>query len=357
MVHGAIYDAVNAIDGGYQPYLESPPARPWYSMDAAVATAAHDVLVHLLPDQKAALDDLYRASLDAVADGDAKEGGIETGEEAAEEMIEERADDGRFGPFRFTEGSDPGEWRTEPPLFASDPFAWVAEVDPFLIDNPSQFRTSGPNPLTSEAYAADFAEVKALGSLSSKERTEEQTDVALFWADHAGALWSRIFRALASDRGLGTADNARFFAMLYLTGADAAIACWNDKAHWSSWRPITAIHHAGSDGNPDTTRDGTWAPLIPTPPFPEHPSGHSCGSASFVRTLRDFFGTNRLTFEATSTVSGTTRTFHHATTAIKEVLDARVYSGIHFRTADLQGARLGRQVARWRERYYFQPAA
>ena len=355
IVHGAIYDAVNAIDGGYRPYLEAPSARSWYSMDAAVATAAHDVLVHLLPDQMAALDAKYQASLDRIADGDAKAGGIDVGEDAAEEMIEERADDGRFGSFRFTEGSDPGQWRTEPPLFASDPFAWVAEVEPFLIESPSQFRTSGPYDLTSDEYAKDLAEVRSVGSLEDSTRTSDQTDIAGFWADHGPALWSRIFRSLAADHDLTTVENARLFAMLYLTGADALIGCWEDKAHWNFWRPITAIHKAGSDGNPDTRKDGDWAPLIPTPPFPEHPSGHSCASASFVRTLRSFFGTNELTFETTSSVSGTTRSFQRATQAIKEVIDARVYSGIHFRNADRQGARLGRQVARWREHHYFQP--
>ena len=357
MVHGAIYDAVNAIDGGYQPYLEAPPARPWYSVDAAVAAAAHGVLVHLLPDQEAALDGLYQASLDRIADGDAKSYGIETGEEAAEEMIAERADDGRFGPFRFTEGSEVGEWRTEPPLFLSDPNAWVARVQPFLVESRSQFRSNGPDPLTSEAYAVDFNEVKSLGSLESVARTEDQTDMALFWSEHAAAMWSRIVRTLAAARDLSTADNARLFALLYLTGADALITCWADKARWSFWRPITAIHEARHDGNPDTRKDEDWAPLLPTPPYPEHSSGHSCFSGSVVHTLRDFFGTNEIAFEATSTASGTTRTFQRATQAIKEVLDARVYAGIHFRNADNQGARIGRQVARWREHHYFQPAA
>ena len=238
----------------------------------------------------------------------------------------------------------------------SDPNAWVARVQSFLIDSRSQFRSSGPDPLTSEAYAGDFDEVKSLGSFESAARTDDQTDMALFWAEHAPAMWSRIFRSLATERDLSTADNARLFAMFYLTGADALIACWDDKAYWNFWRPITAIHEAGADGNPDTTKDEDWAPLLPTPPYPDHPSGHSCFSGSVVHTLRDFFGTNEIAFEATSAISGTTRSFRRATQAIKEVLDARVYSGIHFRNADRQGARIGRQVARWREHHYFQPA-
>ena len=143
--------------------------------------------------------------------------------------------------------------------------------------------------------------------------------------------------------------------MMYLTAADAAISCWDDKAQWLYWRPITAIREAGADGNRATDADPGWLPLIATPPYPEHPSGHGCVSGSITESLRDFFGTDRAEFSATSAFSGTTRRFTRFSQAIEEIIDARVYSGIHFRTADEQGARIGKQVASWRDRHYFEP--
>lgn len=355
MMHGAVYDAVNAIDGRHEPYLGAPPARPWYSKDAAVATAAYRVLVAVLPAQQARFDELYARSLAAVADGRAEEGGVAVGSAAASAMLAARANDGRFGSFRWPVGFEPGQWRPTPPMFVNDPFAWIARMRPFLIDDPSRFRTAGPYPLTSAQYAEEFAEVKAFGSLTSSVRTAEQTEIARFWADHPVALWSRIFRQLSTEHRLRAADSARYFAMLYLTAIDAGISCGDDKAHWLFWRPITAIREAAGDGNPATEPDPGWLPLMVTPPFPEHPSGHTCFSGAVTRTLRDFFGTNHVRFSAHSIGSATTRSFTRFSQAIKEVIDARVYSGIHFRIADVQGARLGKKVARWREQHYFRP--
>lgn len=356
MVHGAVYDAVNSIDRRHEPYLGALRARRWYSKDAAAATAAYRVLVSLVPAQQVALEARYRASLAAIPEGKAKAGGIAVGEAAAAQMIAARTGDGRFGPFRFPVGSEPGQWRPVLPMFVNDPAAWVARVKPFLIRDPSDFRTDGPNPLRSKRYAREFAEVKSVGSLSSSSRTAEQTDMARFWAEHPTAMWSRVFRQLAAGHQLGGAESSRMFATLYLTAADAIIACWDDKARWPFWRPITAIREADTDGNRHTDADPSWLPLIATPPYPEHPSGHGCLSGSIVETLRDYFGTDRAEFSATSAVSGTTRSFHRFSQAIEEIIDARVYSGIHFRTADEQGARLGKQVARWREQHHLQPA-
>jgi hypothetical protein len=353
MVHGAVYDAVNSIDRGYQPYLIKVRARRWYSQDAAAATAAYRTLVGIVPTQQLTLEKQYLASLASIPPARAKDGGIAVGEAAAAAMLAARANDGRFGPFRFTTGSEPGEWRPALPAFVSDPNAWVARVTPFLLRNAEQVRTHGPRKLTSGRYARELAEVETLGSANSSERTDDQTDMSKFWAEHAIAMWSRIFRGRAAGERLGTADSARYFAMLYLTAADAAIGCWDDKARWSFWRPITAIREADTDGNPATDPDRAWLPLLPTPPYPDHPSGHNCVSGSIVATLQDFFGTDRAKFSATSAVSGTTRTFTRFSQAIDEIVDARVYSGLHFRSADVQGARLGREVARWREQHYF----
>jgi hypothetical protein len=356
MVQGAVYDAVNAIDRGYEPYLVAPRAKRWYSTDAAAATAAYRVLSSLLPGQQAQLDGLYGASLGAIPEGRAKDGGIAAGDAAAAAMLAARANDGRFGPFRFPVGTAPGEWRPVLPAFVNDPNAWVARVTPFLIEGPSEYRTPGPNPLTSERYAREFAEVKELGSLTSATRSADQTDAARFWAENAIAMWSRIARQLAADHQLGNVDAARLFARLNLTGADAAIACWDDKAHWGFWRPITAIREADTDNNPATDPDPDWLPLLSTPPYPEHPSGHNCFSSSVVSTLRDFFGTDRATFSATSAASGTTRTFTRFSQARQEIIDARVWSGIHFRIADEQGANLGLRVADFSRTHFFQAA-
>lgn len=356
MMHGAVYDAVNAIDGGHQPYLGAPPAEPWYSKEAAAATAAYRVLASILPaGQQDALLATYQASLDAIEDGPAEDGGIATGEAAAAAMVAARTGDGRFGTPGFPVGSAPGEWRPVPPAFINDPAAWVADVTPFLIDTASQFRSDGPNPLTSAEYAEEFAEVKALGSATSTLRTAEQTEAARFWGvGPPPVTWAIMFRSLARDHDLPVADEARLFAMLYLTAADGAISCWDDKRHWGFWRPITAIREADTDGNPATEADPAWTPLLPTPPYPDHPSAHTCVSGSFVYTLQDFFGTDKVAFGARNPFSGIQRDFTRFSEAIKEIVDARIWAGLHFRTADVHGAVIAKKVAHWRDTQYFQ---
>jgi PAP2 superfamily len=355
MVHGAVYDAVNAIDGGHEGYLiSSRLARPSDSEEAAAATAAYRVLAHLVPAQQATLDALYASSLAAVPDGPRKTRGIAVGEAAAAAMIAARTNDGRFGAFRFPVGSEPGVWRPVPPALANDPNAWLKDVTPFLIENPSQFRSKGPLALTSRRYAREFDEVKSLGSLTSTARTADQTHSARYWAENPPATWSRIFRTLSAQQGLALAVNARLYAMLYMTAADALIAVWDDKAHWSFWRPITAIREAGSDGNPRTQPQDGWTPLIANPPYPEHPSGHTGLSGSIVKTLQQFFGTDEIAWSDTNN-AGLTRSFSRLSQAIDEIVDARVWSGIHFRAAEKQGQRIGRSVARYRQGRYFRP--
>jgi len=203
--------------------------------------------------------------------------------------------------------------------------------------------------------------VKSLGSKTGSTRTVDQTQAALFWADHPIAMWTRIFQDLAEDQDLTTAQSARYFAMLYLTGSDALIACFLDKELHSFWRPQTAIRSAGSDTNPDTDADGAWESLLGNPPYSDHPSGHNCISSSIVATLQDFFGTDVMSFGATSTPSTAVpsaipREFSSFSQVIKEIRKARVWAGLHFMSADAQGATLGRKVADYREQHYFQPA-
>ncbi len=267
-------------------------------------------------------------------------------------MIAARTGDGRFGAYRFPVGSGPGAWKPVLPAFVNDPFAWLKDVRPFLIQSGSQFRSDGPLSLTSLKYAREFDEVKAYGSATSVARSADQTHAARYWAENPPATWSRIFRTLSAQQGLSLEENARLYAMLYLTAADALITVWNDKAHYLFWRPITAIREADTDGNPTTAADPAWLPLIPTPPYTEHSSGHSGLSSSFVATLQDFFGTDRIGWTDTNN-GGLTRSFTRFSRAIDEVVSARVWSGIHFRTSDEQGAKIGQQVARYREQHYF----
>ena len=365
IVQGAVYDAVNAIAGGYRPYLTKPAANPWDSQEAAAATAAYRVLASVLPSQAGGLQTTYDAYVAALPDSPAgaKAGGVAAGEAAAAAMIAARTGDGRGGPFTFVFGTGPGEWRLAPPTFAVDPAPWVGNVRPFLIKSPSQFRSDGPNPVTSRAYAADLNEVKSVGSLTSTTRTADETDAAIWWQDHGSALWNRIVRGLAT--ALPVADTARLFARVDLAAADAAINCWNDKYYWRFWRPVTAVREAGNDGNPATAADPNWLPLfdpstpaagapLVTPGFPDHPSGHGCVSGATVHVLQDFFGTDKVAFSAFSNKSLTTRRFNRLSSALKEVINARVWAGIHFRTADVQGAVMGKKVAHWEAKHYFQ---
>jgi hypothetical protein len=369
MVQGAVYDAVNAIDRGHQPYLVQPASNPTDSKEAATAAAAYQVLVGLFPDQLGTLQPQYDAYIAALPDDPpgSKAAGIAIGEATASAMLTARMNDGRFGPSPTPYPIAPGIWRPTPPNFANDPAPWVGNVRPFLVTSAEMLRTDGPNALTSAAYTEDFNEIKEVGSLYSATRTADQTDAAIFWQDHAHALFNRIFRALAASQNLSIADSARMFAMENLAAADAAIGCWNDKYYWQFWRPITAITEADTDGNPDTQADPTWLPLfdpstpvcnlpsLVTPPFPDHPSGHCCATSAFMYTLKNFFGTNRIAVSAFSNKSCTTRNFDRFSDILDEVIDARVWGGIHFRTADTQGALLGKKVAHYLKNHYFRP--
>jgi hypothetical protein len=375
MVQGAVYDAVNAIDGGYEPYLAAPAADPSDSKEAAAATAAYRVLIGLFPGQQGALQPLYEASLGQIADGDAKSGGIAVGEATAAAMLTERTGDGRGGPFTPVFGTDPGEFRLGPPqgptgIVARDPAAWAGNVRPFIVPDVETLRTDGPNALQSAAYAEDVNEVKELGSLDSTTRTPDQTAASIFWQDHGLAIWNRVLRGLAMSEDLNIVDSARLFAMTSLAAADGGIGCWNDKYYWNFWRPIHAIRDAALDGNPATEADPDWLPLfdpsvpvsgapLVSPGFPDHPSGHTCISGAVVHTMQSFFGTDKVEFTATSNkclpAPCPPRSFARFSGVLKEVIDARVWSGIHFRTADVQGAVLGKKVAHYLEKHYFQP--
>jgi hypothetical protein len=238
------------------------------------------------------------------------------------------------------------------PAFVSDPFAWLKDVRPFLIESSSQFRSKGPLELTSPQYVRELAEVQSVGSLTSTTRTADQTHAARYWAENPPRTWNRIFHTLSAQQGLSLEENARFFGMLYLTVADALISVWDDKAHHSFWRPITAIREAANDGNPATTADPSWLPLITTPPYPDHPSGHSGLSGSICVVLAEFFGTENVPLTDTN-LGGLQRSWASFPQMIDEVVDARMWSGIHFLNPDRQGRELGEDVAKYTTKRYF----
>ena len=364
MVHAAMYDAVNAIDRRHAPYLVEPAAKRSYSMDAAAATAAFRVLVDsqpsvVQPAHQAQLVDaatsLYVAQLAAIPAGPDKDGGIATGDAAGEAMSNARRHDGRFSPFRFGVGTLAGQWRPTPPAGVSDPFAWVKDVEPFLIRSPSEFGGPPPFALTSRRYAREFDEVKSLGSATSTTRTPDQTDAARFWgATNPVGTWSRLYRDIAQRYGRSRADDARMFAILYLAAADTTITVWVDKAKYLFWRPITAIREGDADGNPRTVGDPGWSPLVPTPPYPDMPSALSALSGASAATLQRFFGTDDLEFGTTNAI-GIPRAYARFSQAEADVVDARVWAGIHFRHADEVGASTGERIAEWQQRRFLQP--
>ena len=376
MVQGAVYDAVNAIDRGHQPYLvdlDDVGAQPWVSQDAAAATAAHRVLKAITPVARhAGLDTAYTTTLAGIPDGPIEQGGVAAGEAAAAAMIDARMGDGFMTAFTPTIGTDAGDWRPIgwPATPAFDPDGYVGNMKPFLIKSPSQFRSKGPYALTSKKYARDFNEVKELGALNSSTRTADETAAAVFWQFAPIALWNPLMRDLADRYDLDTADQARLYGMVNLAGADGAIACWNDKYHWNFWRPRAAIREADTDGNPRTIADPSWeslfaaatvtTPPLGTPPFPDHPSGHGCLSAAVLNTMADFFGTDKVEITVVSgrSLNGVPippRTFKRLSDATDEIIEARIWGGIHFRNADVQGTVIGKKVAKYLRKHYFRP--
>ena len=365
MVQGAVYDAVNSIDGGHQPFVDGlPAASPTASKEAAVATAAYRVLDGLgrapvppLPDAvRTTLLGQYNDTLASIPDSTSKTQGIAAGQAAATAMLEARDGDGRYVSFPLTVGTEPGEWRPAPPSNGIDPNSWISEVDPFTLLSTSQFRTPGPRNLNSAAYAAEYNEVKSLGAVNSP-RNPAQEAVARFYNVNPVELFNRTYRGISQTQGLSLVEDARLFGMLNVAGADAIINCWNDKRFHSFWRPISAIRAGDDDGNPRTEGDESWTPLEATPPYSDHASGYNCVSGSFMNTGKAFFGGDHMDFSVVRAASapGVAREYHRLTDVVDDTMDARVWQGIHFRSADVQGARIGRQVAEWVDASAFHP--
>jgi hypothetical protein len=375
VVQGAVYDAVNAIGPKqHRPYLLKQRAGARASIDAAIATAAYDVLSNLVstaperapfPGRAGLLSTLsteYAASLDAIDNGASKSQGIKIGHAAAKAMLDSRVGDGRFGPSQWDGSTGVGKWQ---PLIvngapALDPTPWVGTVKPFLIQSSSQFRSVPPPALDSTQWATELNEVKALGRATGSTRTDAQTYYAKWWQSAPGLSWNEVARQLITRNDLSAADAARLLALQNLTGADAAINCWNDKYWFDFWRPWNAITTTLNDGNAGTTTDPTWTALI-TAPYPEWTSGHNCLDASQVTVLRLFFGDAPGSFQITSfstflaPAEPKVRSFDTLSQPLAELIEARIWAGLHYRSSDVAGQVLGGNVARYGIAHYFQP--
>jgi hypothetical protein len=363
IVHVAIHDAVQAFEKRFEPYHAQISGAAG-SPVAAVATAAHDVLLNLFPAQAATLNTQYAEYL-ASQGLSANDPGVVVGQQAAAGILALRANDGRF-PSNFppfTGGTEPGVWRPTPsylsgppPTLAPGAIPWLATVTPFTLKSPSQFRAAPPHKLASKRYAEEYNEVKALGALQNSTRTAEQTDLAYFYADN-GVL-TRALRTIATTYINNLGESARLFALAHLAVADAIITSWDSKYFYVFWRPVTAIQQGDNDGNPRTQGDPTWQPLINTPNYPEHTSGANNISGAITRILQLFFGTDDLPFTVTSTYPlavQKSRTYTRFSDAADDVVNARIYLGIHFRTADEDALKQGRRVAKWVFKHFLRP--
>jgi hypothetical protein len=352
----AVYNAVVGITGRYQPYKWRPDAPEGASPQAAAATAAYRVLLTYFPASQARLDAAYAASLAQVPDGRAKQSGIRFGERAAARIVELRTDDGRFAAITFDVPPAPGVWRPTPPALAPFFDPWLARMRPLLLRSNSQFRPPAPPALTSRRYTREFDEVKTLGSKTGSQRTPQQTETALFFSDIAIVPLQTALRDLVTRHELDISDSARLFAAVDMSAADGIGVSWDSKLHFGYWRPITAIQLADDDGNPATIADPAWEPLIVTPPYPDYTSGLTTVVGAASRALTRVLGTGRIDLTITSAAAGVTRHYEFAAQLNRDAVDARVWSGIHFRTADVVGNRMGKQVGDWALDHYFHPA-
>ena len=382
MVQAAVHDAINAIDRRSRPYAFTTRGSSSASVDAAIAAAARDALVSVIgtlpesPECRAAgialTNDLYTAALALVPDGQPKLDGVAVGQAAAAAIIALRANDGSEQPmtdFDYPQGTEPGEWRFTPDF--PFPFAFGTtwgEVTPFVLHRSKQFMPPPPYRLKSARYAADYDEVKRLGGNNNptiSERTDDQTEIGLFWLESSPLAWNRLARAVSADHALDVWENARLFALLNLAMADGYIASWKTKYTYNFWRPITAIRLGDTDGNRATQGDPAWTPLQFTYPMPDHDSGHAVQGGVAAEILKQVFGTDDVAFTACSTTlpagsncgeaTEVRRSYTSFSQAATENSESRIYVGIHFRKAVENGERHGRKIAKYAVHRFLKP--
>ncbi|MGI9028836.1 MAG: vanadium-dependent haloperoxidase [Ilumatobacteraceae bacterium] len=351
----AVYDAVMAVEGGYEPFAVDIDAPDGASSEAAVAAAAHRILVYYLPGQAASIvEPAYESSLATIPDGQAELDGVATGDAVARQLIDVRADDGFRDAVTYTPPNPPipGVWLPTAPSPPIGPYLGLME--PFSLRSADQFRPSGPPRLDSRRWAREYNEVKEIGSTTSTTRTAEQTLAARFWAEPPVQQARGSFRTFVLDHQLDIVDAARFMAMISVTYADALIACFDAKYVYTFWRPITAIRAGDTDGNARTIADPAWATLLPgTPNHPEYPSAHSCITPAGGRVIARFLGTRSIDFTVPSLTGLGDRHYAHVRDLEYEVGNARIWGGIHFRSAIVDGVKIGTRVMNWVRAHHF----
>ncbi|MET0208904.1 MAG: vanadium-dependent haloperoxidase [Burkholderiaceae bacterium] len=346
-VHLAIYDALVAITGGYQPWAVVPNTALTgeTSQPAAVAAAAYGVLKRLYPNRSAQYQAAYDSYVAGIASGAAKVAGLQLGAEVADGILALRGsstgDDGRSVALSpYVPGTAPGQFRGVNPINRFYP-----AVKPFGVTSTAQFRVPPPPSLDSELYAANLIETREFGGAVTTQRTDAQLEIARFHTEPPPRFWPRNLRRLAmTDRPL--TEQARLLAMLFTVQADATTTCFESKYFYEFWRPQSAIPLADTDGNPATTADTGWTPVVPTPNHPEYPAAHACNAAAIAEAMKAFFGTDRIEFYFDSTVTGTTHNFTTLPGFVDEIRGARIYGGMHFRNSLVQGEALGSNVAK-----------
>ena len=348
IMHAAIYDAVNAIEGTHQPYLVRLGASHFASQEAAAAAAAHEVLVKLYPSSQATLDAQLQQAL-AQLPNRGKTDGISIGNTVADRILALRSNDGSNAqPIPYVFGNAPGDYQSTPPNFPKQPqFTHWSRVTPFALESASQFRPGSPPRLTGDRYSDAFDQVKSLGIAGSTTATADEALTGRFWNGAIQNYWNEIAQTASLAHGLTTAQNARLFALLNLSFADGVIAFYDAKYTYNFWRPVTAIRAAAADGNPDTEADPNWLPEVGnTTPDPSYPGAHAVISAAGAEVLISFFHTDHLEFSVTSEVMpGVERSFTSFPAAAEEATLSRIFAGVHFLFDLTTGQRLGSDIA------------
>jgi hypothetical protein len=358
ITHLAVFEAVNAITGDYEPYLGTVTASPWASAEAAAVAAAYRVLATYFPASLTTLDAARASSLGSIPNGSAKDAGIAVGEAAANAMITLRADDGSAPPeFYVPPSFTPGEWQVTPscPAAGGTLLQW-RNVTPFGLAQADQFRSEPPPALTSSRYARAFNEVKTVGAMNSTERPQDRSDVAqLYAAIAAPAVWNIVTSQILTVRHASLSEQARVFALVNMAVSDAGVAVFDTKYHYVFWRPETAIHFADIDGNPRTDADTSFVPFITTPCFPSYPSAHGTLSNAAREVLDRLYGDRHPSIIISSPTLGITLSYRTLREITDDIADARVYGGIHFRFDQDEGAEQGRRVGEYIYRHFIGP--
>jgi len=355
-VQAAEWEAMAAIDRGFQPlYPPKGRAEKNASLEAAIVEAAYQTLLHYFPAQSAALGSLHNDALALIPGGPAKTEGMTVGADAAAKVIAARAGDGRMPvgtivPYTPPASAGLAYWEPTPPGFAPAQTPWLGNVRPFILKSADQFLPPPPPALDSQAWVDQFNEIKLWGRKSPSPRTATQTDIATFWTTNTVRQYSTLLRDVATAHQLSLTETVRLLTEGELVLADAGMAFINTKDHYGFWRPVTAIAKLGrDDGNPATVQDSTWTPTVTTPNHPEYPGAHGTVTAAIAEVLSDYLGTDQINVRITSTTVATMpyRDFATAGDLTAEVVEARLWGGLHFRGSTLAGEEMGRKIARW----------